>query len=113
MEAPPFRPSPLLPGLCPVWLGSFHVPRLLLTSHWPPAPSLSTPARALQVRGHQYSVFESVYLRPFPRAAPWIARIEEIRPRIGANNKVQAWIAVRRFYRRSELEPSTTHGYPE
>jgi len=41
------------------------------------------------------------------------ARIEEIRPRIGANNKVQAWIAVRRFYRRSELEPSTTHGYPE
>jgi len=66
----------------------------------------------LQVGGRQYSVFEGVFLRPFPKAPPWLARIEEIRPRIGGNNKVQYWLAVRWFYRRSDLAPSTTHRRP-
>ena len=49
-----------------------------------------------QVNGVKYCLFECVYLRPWPNAAPWIARIEEILSRIAANNEVQSSLGVRR-----------------
>ena len=69
-------------------------------------------ARA-QVDGHRYALFECVYLRPWPNAAPWIARIEEILSRIGRNNKVQHCLGVRWFYRRHDLLPAGAAEFPE
>lgn len=65
-----------------------------------------------QVNGARYALFECVYVRPWPNAAPWIARIEEILSRIGRNNKVQTFLGVRWFYRRRDLLPSGAAEFP-
>ena len=67
---------------------------------------------ALQVDGVQYSLLECVYLRPWPNAEPWIARIEEILTQLGRTNKVENVFAVRWFYRRRDLLPSGEAEFP-
>ena len=65
-----------------------------------------------QVNGRKYCLFECVYVRPWPKALPWVARIEEILPRMGNTNKVQIYLGVRWFYRRRDLLPSAAAEYP-
>ena len=69
------------------------------------APCLSLPRRVSQVNGKRYALFECVYLRPWPNAEPWIARIEEMNSIIGRKNKPETWIRVRWFYQRHQLLP--------
>ena len=58
---------------------------------------MRAPCRCLQVQGVSYAQFECVYLRPWPNAEPWVARIEEILSRLGKNNKVETVLGVRWF----------------
>ena len=64
------------------------------------------------MQGRRYSVFEYVYLRPWPNSEPWVARIEEIVASIGRSNKVQQSLSVRWFYRRRDLLPSGECEFP-
>lgn len=66
-----------------------------------------------QVGGIRYGLHECVYLRPWPNAEPWVARIEEILSHIGRNNKVQTYLGVRWFYRRRDVHPSAEADCPE
>ena len=66
----------------------------------------------VQVDGRKYALLECVYVQPWPNALPWVARIEEILPRMGNNNKVQTYLGVRFFYRRHDLLPSAASEYP-
>ena len=65
-----------------------------------------------QVNGERYALFECVYLRPWPKAEPWIARIEEILSQIGNGNKIKHSLGVRWFYRRRDLLPSGESQFP-
>eukprot|EP00965_Chrysotila_dentata_P098552 3257769-Pleurochrysis_carterae.AAC.1 len=67
----------------------------------------------VEVDGQRYSVYECVLLRPWPKAEPWVARIDEILSRISNNNRVQTWLGVRWFYKREDLLPSAAHVFPE
>lgn len=60
----------------------------------------------------RYALFECVYLRPWPGASPWIARIEEMLSRLDNRNKVQTYLGVRWFYRRRDLLPSGEAEFP-
>ena len=62
--------------------------------------------------GQRYCQYECALLRPWPNAAPWIGRIEEILVRIANNNKVKTFLGVRWFYRRWDLLPSAVAEYP-
>ena len=64
------------------------------------------------MKGTRYSLLECVYIRPWPNAEPWIARIEEILTQIGKNNKIETVIGVRWFYRRGQLLPSHEASFP-
>ena len=66
----------------------------------------------VEVHGRRYSVLECVYVRPWPDGIIWVARIEEILARISNSNKIQHWLGVRWFYRRSDLLPSGEAEFP-
>ena len=94
--------APIFAGACCNQGAALRARHLCLT------PSEPTP----QVNGKRYALFECIYLRPWPNAEPWIARIEEILSRIGKTNKVESVLCVRWFYQRHQLLPSGEGEFP-